>query len=317
MTVRVPDPASPDLIVVRRAVRALDQELAALQEEVERYGRDPQPSCLHLAEGAAWRQAPAHTQRAHRRRLRQDVLAYARLATVSVIDHLWAVRQLLAVPGYLPLFAYATAGRAACEAAAKVGYLLNETIGYETRLLRGAVLLREDAESRMKAAKALPEDFPVAGMAVRDAQYLWNVITGRISRAGIIEICNSGGKPIRLQIPGLPGRGEPIKVVLSDLVSAAFPDRPNLYRQASGTAHSAPWMLSDAVVSSPGPHLELTPDILGIGATALVCIDAGSVVSAAYAAYYGHDPAPAVRARKVRTTALDLCMNDWFSRRRF
>ena len=88
-----------------------------------------------------------------------------------------------------------------------------------------------------------------------------------------------------------------------------FPDRTNLYRQTSGVVHSAPWMLSDAVTSTPlEPDLKLGPDLFGIGAAVLISVDAAGALSAAYAAYYGHDPAPASRARATRTRAMDIAM---------
>lgn len=301
-------------IVVRRAVRALGLERAALKDEVERYGQDPQPGCPYLVENLAWRVAPRHTQRAHRRRLWQDVMLYARIVTVNVMDHLWAAQRLLDVTDELPLYAHMTVGRVVCEAAAKAAHLLDPTIDYETRLLRGAVVLLDDVDSRVKAAKALPGSLPVTPDALTEAERSSQALRNRIASAGITEVPGAHGRPAWLQFSDRNGR-VPLKLQLISLVETSFPHRPNLYRHTSGVVHSAPWMLADAVTSTRMvPHLQLSPDILGIGATALTCLDAAGVLSGAYASYYGHDASAATTARQLRTRAMDVCMNEWFAR---
>ncbi|MFI6163885.1 MULTISPECIES: hypothetical protein [unclassified Micromonospora] len=237
-------------------------------------------------------------------------MQYARLAVVNVLDHLWAVRQLLSVVDELPLFAHSTVARVAAEGAAKVAHLLDAAADYETRLLRIAVLVRDDAAQHVRAAHALPASLPLNPAALTRAQRGEAAVRDRIARAGIVEVSGKTGKPTWLEMPG--HARVPLKLQLSRLVEERFPDLTNMYRHTSGVVHSAPWMLADAVTSSPFDRdLRLSPDLLDLGASALISVEAAGLLATTYGAYYGHDPAnAAAAARNTRRRAMDLAMTE-------
>ncbi|MFG3689567.1 hypothetical protein [Micromonospora sp. NPDC047740] len=202
----------------------------------------------------------------------------------------------------------------AAEGAAKVAHLLDTATDYETRLLRIAVLVRDDAAEHVKAARALPASVPVMPDALMWAERGQAAVRDRITRAGIVEVAGKTGQPTWLEIPG-HGR-VPLKLQLSSLVEKWFPDLTNVYWHTSGVVHSAPWMLTDAITSSPlDRDLRLSPDLLDIGATALIGVEAAGLLATTYGVYYGHDPATAAAARNTRRRAMDLAMAGVFGRR--
>lgn len=91
-------------VVVLRSRRALSQELVAFKEVLETYAGSPEQGAPFLSEQHAWKAAPQHTQRAHRRRLWQQAMLTSRGMVTNIIDHLWATSRLLDAPT-IPLYA--------------------------------------------------------------------------------------------------------------------------------------------------------------------------------------------------------------------
>ncbi|GAA2533360.1 hypothetical protein [Pilimelia columellifera] len=297
--------------VIRKAVVALRQEETKFTTEVRRYSTDPQPGCPFLVDrDVAWKSAH-HKYRTSRQKLWKETIRHAELMSENVVDHVRAVRRLLAVEDSSespPLFAHMTAMRVACEAAAQIAYLYDSSVSYEQRLLRGAVLLRDNAAHSAKAANTVPSALsPLVQPGVAAAQRLPAKIADQITKAGIVEVLGGRGKTVtRLEIPN--GAKEPAIVQKSTLIKSAFADRPGLFNYGSGVAHSMQWMLGDAVVERVGTQTRLAPDVIGIGAATLSCIEACGVVAATFAAYFGHDPLRAERSRQTRHQALTVWM---------
>jgi hypothetical protein len=290
----------------------VEHEATALQASVERYANSPQSGCCFLTEQEQWKAAPHHSQRAHRRRLWKQANLMSRLVVGNVLDHLNAVNRLLGAET-ISLYSHMTLVRVACEGAARIGHLLDPETGFEVRILRAAAFRLDSAEANVNAARGLPADSPAMPHAFTVATQKREDVVNQIERAGITIRLNTKGQPTHLELDGTP-HVVPRKLNLTHLMEKQFVERPSWYRITSGVVHSAPWMLNDAVASSPTtPELVLKPDILGIGASALAAVDACVVIAGAYARYYGHDPQPAARASMLRARAVDMVMNEWFA----
>jgi hypothetical protein len=308
-------PSHPDAVkplLVTKSCKALTQELEALKRHVEEYASAPQAGCLYLQEEKGWKGAPQHSQHAHRRRLWQQGLSMSRLTIVNVLDHLWAIVQVLSAES-ITLYSHQTLTRVACEGAARIAYLLDAQASYDARLLRAATPLLADAEGKVTATREVMEARPELPITLDRAVEQRDAVLRMIELAGIRIIRDTKSKAMRLEL-GDPVQSEPYKPNLTALVAKYFPERPGSYRSTSGIVHSNPWMLGDTVRSSTlAPELELGPHVPGIGAAVMTAIDASIIVMEAYARYYGHDPKSAVRVSRLRQQAIDIFMQQWFA----
>jgi hypothetical protein len=300
----------PTLVV--KSCMALTNELEDLKHHVEEYASAPQAGCHYLRESQNWKDAPQHSQRAHRRRLWQQAMSLSRLTIVNVMDHLWAITHILNADS-IALYSHHTLTRVACEGAARIAHLLDENASYEARLLRAAAPLLADADAKVTEIREVMTARPELPITLDSASKHRDLVLRMIKLAGIRITYNTRDNPTRLEL-GDPVQREPYKPNFTTLVAKHFPERPASYRSTSGVVHSNPTTLGSAVVSSPlDPELELGPDVPGIGAAVMTAIDASIIVTEAYARFYGHTPDAAVRASKLRQQAIDVFMQRWFT----
>jgi hypothetical protein len=308
-------PSHPDTVkppLVTKSYKALRQELEALKRLVEEYASAPQAGCLYLQEKQAWKRALQHSQHAHRRRLWQQGMSLSRLTFANVLDHLWAIVQVLSAES-ITLYSHLTLTRVACEGAARIAYLLDDGANYDGRLLRAAAPLLVDAEGKVTATRDVVAARPDLPITLDRAIEQRDTVLRMIELAGIRVRRDTKDKASRLEL-GAPIQAEPCKLNLTDLMAKYFPERPASYRSSSGIVHSSPWMLSDTIRSSPlTPELVLEPDVPGIGAAVMTAIDASIIIMKAYARYYGHTSESAVRASRLRQQAIDVFMQQWFA----
>jgi hypothetical protein len=290
------DEPLPQLIIRSRKMLTLQRE--DLQDSVETYASSPASGSPFLRDQVAWKDAP-HRHRAHQRRLWLSCRQLTRLLLANEIDHLNAAARLYEGPGIF-LWAPSSVIRVACEAAARIAYLLDPSLPFELRITRAAGLLLYSADEKVKAAghvTGVVADAEDRACGERD------VLLERIGRAGI----------------GVPGKGKPLispsgqlvhrSPQVTKLIAESFPERPGLYQQTSAVVHSTMWTLIGAVDSSTDtPDLVLKPDLLELGATALAGLDAAWVASNAFALYFGHNPHPVTARWRRRTTAIDELM---------
>lgn len=310
MTANPSDPNTATPLLVTKSHRALIQELEALKRHVETYASVPQAGCLFLLEKEEWKSTAHHSQRAHRRRLWLHGMHLSRLIFANMLDHLKATTQMLDAD-WVPLYSHQTLTRVVCEAAARIGYLLDRSASYDARLLHMAVPLLVDAEGRVTATREVIDARPDLPVTPDYATKQRDAVLRTIELAGIKIRRNNKNKVTHLELDP-PTRAEPYNLNLTALVAKYFPQRPGSYRSTSGIVHSNPWMLGDTIRSSPfTPDLVLEPDLLGIGAAAMTVTDASLIVMESYARYYGHDPEPAMRASRLRQQAIDVFMQQW------
>jgi hypothetical protein len=93
-------------------------------------------------------------------------------------------------------------------------------------------------------------------------------------------------------------------------MNSLLPESPGWYRISSGIAHSAAWVLHDAVAGTSGADLALTPDLMEVAAAAESAISASALIIERHATYYGYDPEPRVRQSQQRREMLDVLMRE-------
>ncbi|GAA2522918.1 hypothetical protein [Pilimelia columellifera] len=294
--------------VLRTAVRSIDQELAAFDTELQQYRNRPKDGSPYLADEAEWNGSD-NVVSAARREIHSEGLHHLALMVENVKDHLVALRAVLDVgdkAARTPLYAHMTIGRVAYEAAAKIAYLLDPKLDSRQRLLRAAIIAREDAINGAKAARTVPDRLlHIAKPGIDAAMKRVQDLSDRLSRAEVSELTGKDQKTVAyLGING--GVQQPVSVKNANLVADAFPEKAGLYQYGSGVTHSWRWMLGDAEV---GDGL-LGPDLLGIGALVQTCVKAAGIVSTAYATYFGYNSEESDSRRRLRVRALEVWMEE-------
>jgi len=311
MTVRQSNPGEPLPLLVRKSCIAIQQEVTALKEAVEKFANDPQASCPRNTDARAWRRAN-HRYGAGQRRLGLLGQQQARLMFVNAYDHLVTMGRALGSDGTVSLYAHTTLSRAVCEAAVRVAWLLDSAVSYEMRLARSAAGLLASAESRVQGASAIP----VKHLGAEQRQSL--IAASEEVRDKAIRVIESAGFRRNMNKPGnkvasieLPVAHVkvPIKLDITSLMSELLPESPTWYAISSGVAHSATWALDSAIVSDQfESNLTLTPDVMEIAAAAETVISASALVIKTYGLYYGHNPDTRVCRSQQRRDVLDRLM---------
>ncbi|GIH27596.1 hypothetical protein Aph01nite_59060 [Acrocarpospora phusangensis] len=294
----------PEIVVV--AERVLVQENEILPKLLEQFTHDPRPGCPRLTELDEIRKSH-HSVRVHRLRLWQNVYQYSRLLMGNILDHLTALTSL--VQAEIPsLYAHMTLNRVLCEASARFCWMMDPSMGFEGRLVRGSVLLLQNSDANLTACRSLPADYPLMPGVLEDAEKADGRLLERLTRARIQMLYNIHSKTGRPSHLSLNGFKESCSIELTSLMERQFPDRPAWYRMTSGIVHSSQWMLDDALSFEDPRGLALFPDLQGYGATCLLTVDACRAVAETCARYYGHDSTDLVQRSRVREKAIDQAM---------
>lgn len=310
MTMRL-DGALP--VLVAKCHQALEQEAAALKEHVERCANDPQPGAVFTADQAAWKSTPNHRHRAGRRRVMQHGWKQARLLHVAAFDHLVTLERVLGADGALPVYAHATLSRSACEAAVRLSWHLDASADYETRIARSAVALHDSALNQLKGARQIPRTLPtqLRSRLVENAQAEHDRVMKLIDSAGMTRVPDARGRRTAWIESADSGTKTPVKLDIGPLMDRLLPDSPGWYNLSSGVAHSATWMLRDAVVSGENElYLRLQPNLLDLASAVQSAISASALIIETYARYYGHDPDPLADRSRQRRRMLDPWITD-------
>lgn len=292
--------------LIRAACAALEGQLKMLETAPDKYfDACTDPGSPRLSDLAAMKLTP-HKLSAHQRRLWQQSNHLARLTMANLSDHGNALLQLLR-SGDLPLFAHMTLARPTAEAAVIVTHLLDRSIAYEERLIRGAALLLQNAV----AQKTLAQDFPpdaqkVLGPAA-DAEL--KTIRSQINRAGIAVEFDKRGKECRLR---LGSKVAPMKLEFTSRVATLFPKRPGAYRVASGTIHSSPRALNARVSTSTSAGVGFVTSVGEIGGAVTLVLEAIGIVLVAYAGYNGQTGEDEARLTRQRITHITKFMAEYF-----
>jgi hypothetical protein len=313
MTVRPPSAEVKLPHLVSKSRRALELEARGLKAALDDYASGtPAAACQHQVDIASAKSAD--------RRLRKPqhhLLAagqhQARLMLVNAYDHLVSMGRLLGSDGAMSLYAHTTLSRSVCEAAVRHAWLLDPSISYEQRITRSAAMLFANAENRLTGARQIP----ARNLGTSTVQRLidncaaeYDQVCRLIDRAGIDLTLDRNGKKIAGLELRSPAVKVPVKLDIGPLISSLLPDSPGWYRISSGIAHSAAWVLHDAIAGTSGPDLALTPDLMEVAAAAESAISASALIIERHATYYGYDPEPRVRQSKQRRAMLDVLMRE-------
>jgi hypothetical protein len=278
---------------------------------MKEFAENPQPGCRYAADNGAWKLAD-HQHRAGLRRLMHLGQRQARLMCTNAYDHLVTMGRALGSDGEMPLYAHTTLSRSVCDAAVRFTWLLDCSVSYETRAARSAATLYESAAHQLKGARALPVGHlgsQVSQQLIDHSEAELNKVDQLIDAAGITRVLDRKGKKVvGLEIPRADVKVT-IKPEIGPLMAKLLPESPTWYVISSGTAHSATWMLRDAIVSSD-PVLTLSPSLMEVAAASQSAISASALIIKGYALYYGHDPEPQVRRSRRRRQMLDTWMRD-------
>jgi hypothetical protein len=313
MTVRPPNPEVKLPHLVNKSRLAVELEARALKAALDDYGKSrPAPGCHHQADIASARRADRRFRKAQ-----QHLLAagqhQAQLMLVNAYDHLVSLGRLLGSDGAMSLYAHTTLSRSVCEAAVRHAWLLDSSITYEERITRSAAMLFANTENRLAGARQVP----VHNVGATTAQKLidncaaeHDQVCKLLERAGMDRALDrTGKKTARIELRN-PVTKVAVKLDMGPLMNSLLPDSPGWYRISSGIAHSAAWVLSDAIAGTSGPDLALTPDLMEVAAAAESSISASALIIERHATYYGYDPEPRVRQSRQRREMLDVLMRE-------
>lgn len=312
MTIRPPSHVKLPMLATRARI-AIEQEAAGLTAALDEYAISaPKAGCPFESDTTAASRASLRVRRAQ-----QELLTltrrHARMMYVNAHDHLVSMGRLLGSDGAMSLFAHMTLSRSVCEAAVRHGWLLDPALSYEQRITRGAAVLIVNADNRLKGAKSslAKLDSRVAKPLIAKCIAEHEEVGRLIDRAGIQLVRSEKGPRITHVELRAPVVRVPTKLDVGPLMADQLPDSPGWYSVSSGIAHSADWMLADAVVGgADGPQLELSPDLLELAAAAQTAISASALIIERHAVYYGFDPEPYVRRSRQRRGILDVLMRD-------
>jgi hypothetical protein len=313
MTVRPPSAEVKLPHLVNKSRRAVELEARALKAALDDYASStPAPGCQHQADIASARRADRRFRKAQQHLLAAGQLQ-AKLMFVNAYDHLVSVGRLLGSDGAMSLYAHTTLSRSVCEAAVRHAWLLDPSISYEERITRSAAMLFANAENRLAGAR----EVPVHNLGASTVQNLidncaaeYRQVCKLLERAGMDRALDRAGKKtarIELRSPVVKVA---VKLDIGPLMSSLLPDSPGWYRISSGIAHSAAWVLHDALAGTSGPDLALTPDLMEVAAAAESAISASALIIERHATYYGYDPEPRVRQSQQRREMLDVLMRE-------
>ena len=313
MTVRPPSAEVKLPHLVNKSRRAVELEARALKAALDDYSRSvPAPGCQHQADIASARRADRRLRKAQQRLLAAGQ-HQAELMLVNAYDHLVSLGRLLGSDGAMSLYAHTTLSRSVCEAAVRHAWLLDPSISYEERITRNAVMLVANAENRLAGAREIPAHNLGAGTAqklIDNCAAEYAQVRKLLDRAGMdVALDRAGRKTARIELIS-PVVKVPVKLDIGPLMSSLLPDSPGWYRISSGIAHSAAWVLRDAVAGKSGPDLALTPDLMEVAAAAESAISASALIIERHATYYGYDPEPRVRQSRQRREMLDVLMRE-------
>lgn len=312
MTIRPPGEVKlPHLVSMAR--RALEQEARSLKAAVDEYADGtPTPGCCCQADTVSARRATSRFRKAQQQ-LFASGQHQARLTLVNAYDHLVSMGRLLGSDGAMSLYARTTLSRSVCEAAVRHAWLLDPSISYEERITRSAAMLLANAENRLAGAREIPDrnlGADTVQMLVSNCAAECDQVCKLIARAGMdLASDRTGRKTARVELCD-PAVKVPVKLDIGSLMAALLPDSPGWYRISSGIAHSAAWVLRDAMAGTSGPDLELTPDLMEVAAAAQTAISASALIIERHATYYGHAPEPRMQRSSQRRTMLDVLMRE-------
>lgn len=309
MTIRPPAGFPlPELVLVSN--RVLTEEAEALRAAMEQFASAPRPGSPWIQDDEAFpdRADPAAQGRA-------TVLLYARhqasLIYVNAWDHQVTLARILGGDGTMPLFSQASVSRVICEAAVRFAWLMDPDTSSAKRLVRGAVTLYYSAEERSKGVRALPaERFgPQAYSQMLDScTQEQNSIRKLINSAGMtFGSSRKGTTKAQLELQS-PNATVPLKINITELMAELLPDSPSWYNIGSSVTHSIYWGLRDVNHSSPGEALDLTPNVLDVGAAVESAISASALILEHGARMTGHDPTVHVQRAQKRREEVDALM---------
>lgn len=312
MTVRpAPKQRLPELVWVLHQV--IIEAATTLRAALEGFSGSPQPGCAHELDRATWSDATGPQAAAWLRLLdltqHQAVLIY-----VNAYDHMLTLGRTLGGDGATTLFAHVSLSRVACEAAVRCAWLMDSKISPEERFMRGAAMLLDSAEERLRGAKGIPTDrfHPSARQQmISNCTDERNWVQELIEDVGVRLVPSRKGKTIASLELESPQIKVPIKLNVTKLMTELLPESASWYHPGSSVVHSLYWGLRDAVGSAPGETLALTPPMLELGAAAETVISASGLILTRCAGYYGHDPSDHLMETRVRREAIDLRMRRW------
>jgi len=313
MTVRPPSAEVKLPHLVNKSRRALELEARALKAALDDWATStPAPGCQHQADITSVKRADRRLRKAQQRLLAAGHYQ-AKLMLVNAYDHLVSLGRLLGSDGAMSLYAHTTVSRSVCEAAVRHSWLLDPSISYEERITRSAAMLFANAENRLAGARDVPPHSLGASTVQRligNCAAEYDQVCKLLDRAGMDLVPDRNGKKIARVELRSPVVKAPVKLDIGPLMTSLLPDSPGWYRISSGTAHSAAWVLHNAVAGTSGPDLALTPDLLDVAAAAESAVSASALIIERHAMYYGHDPEPRVRQSKKRRAMLDVLMRE-------
>jgi hypothetical protein len=249
------------------------------------------------------------------RALRQTGAHMAELAIANMLDHLDALRAVLATDigeDKLPAFAHASLVRVIAEAAATACRWYDPDSDTVTRLLRTAVARRYDAEQDKKACDALPSHLSYAAQARQGADQRLSGASKLISDAGITEGVGRDGKTLA-HLVWRDGRKIPTKIEWSTEVASLFPDLFNLYQMGSGAIHSVPWHLGEVLLPSPtaASGFRASANPLSVGGAVDAALAVCSKMIERFGAYWGIDTTDLLQKTEVRRKTVLVYMEEY------
>lgn len=130
--------------------------------------------------------------------------------------------------------------------------------------------MHDSALNQLKGAREIPEGHVPINLLSRmteNSTAEHDRVMKLIDSAGLIRVQDARGRRTAWIESPATGHKLPVKLDIGPLMGKLLPDSPGWYNLSSGVAHSAVWMLRDAVVSGNDElYLRLQPNVLDIAA---------------------------------------------------
>jgi hypothetical protein len=219
--------------------------------------------------------------------------------------------RVLGGDGAMPLFSHQSVSRVVCEAAVRFAWLMDPEINSEERTVRGAALLYDSADQRLKGAQRLSaQDLgqQVFQGLLDNCTAELNEAEKLIAGAGLtFGYSRDGKRRSRLELASAD-ISVPLQLIVTELMAGLLIESPSWYNIGSSVAHSSYWGLREVSKSRPDGPTELRPQVLDAGAAAESAISASALITDRWGRCFGHDPSARVQRSGERREAIDALM---------
>jgi hypothetical protein len=246
------------------------------------------------------------------------------MTSANMLDHVKAMLQVIDDDNRLPRFSHWSLTRTAIEAAATVHHLYAVGEVWQVRLLRAAVIWRDNAQRSVRVTRQLPLPSTHEIEARRhieklrlNAEMEQDHVTQILSDAGMVDQARGKRSTPTHLCCSRPDGATPLRRNLTTEINDLCVDTPSVYARGSATVHSNMWGLSGILVEDPSHPTGMRPqasDPSGICAATDIAFAACAVTTRAYGGYFGVQVEDELKRIELRRAALTVAIREYYAK---